>query len=660
MPLLFVRRGNSGASGAATPVSQLDVMPTAAASARLPAARAARRTASTPSSADRTTSFAPPAGTASAASRRSASAASAFRTSRTRRPRPSRSTSIRASGATSSAPTRTTPRRCARCTPGRRSSSAAGGRRWRSPTNEARRAAARRRGSPRAARPRPAADRSAASRCERSHSAKERTPSAPASSHWNGSQPSTGPVPSRKSSGSPPQRSPAGCPGADTTRISSTPRAGAKSRPPDAPSAPTAKSAKIGSAARDADWWRLDAVVEAHPDAGHQARRVADEPGVAIVVGGAGLARQRTVEAERAHARRRCRGRRRRAAPRSAGRSARGPRRSRPRAAARGRSRRRRRARRPALRRSARQPRAASTRVGARHLDQRRLGRAEHEARHRVQRALDAEPARGTHDAARTDRLAEAHHRDVQRVLDRLAQGDGSAEGRVVVGGLPQTLGRVEREGLVVEQRGERETRKLAALRRERGQRGHRLEQAAGLAPGGARAIELAAAVVAPADQRVERAGVGSSATSAACSGESRRGASFGVRCSTRSMPSATARSARRWSRRSSVVSKRQPVARERDVGEALRRSRAAPVDEPARGGGRRPRLAHAERLGDGRGVAAASMRPCSSMRASTSSRRARASAGSRARLVEDRPAQHAREQRRLARAAAPRGAFRR
>jgi hypothetical protein len=88
------------------------------------------------------------------------------------------------------------------------------------------------------------------------------------------------------------------------------------------------------------------------------------------------------------------------------------------------------------------------------------------------------------------------------RLLDGLAQRDGSAELAVEVDGRPLPLAGLDAQGFVLELGGEGQ-RGIAPLRpRERRQRDDRLEDAPGLALGLRRAVELAAPVVASADQR--------------------------------------------------------------------------------------------------------------------------------------------------------------
>ena len=142
-------------------------------------------------------------------------------------------------------------------------------------------------------------------------------------------------------------------------------------------------------------------------------------------------------------------------------------------------------------------------RVGARHLDQRRLGRAEGDRQIGRQRRLEAEPPGVGDHLAGPELVHDADGGHVARLLECAAQRDRALELAVVVerrvGGLAGAAGKADRR---VHQ--ERDRRVAAVDRRGVDER---LEGRADLAVGLRRAVELAALEAVAADHRQDLAG---------------------------------------------------------------------------------------------------------------------------------------------------------
>src|SRR5262249_10687033 len=120
----------------------------------------------------------------------------------------------------------------------------------------------------------------------------------------------------------------------------------------------------------------------------------------------------------------------------------------------------------------------------------------------------DAEPARDRRDAHGADALPEPRGRDVERARQRLARRDAAVELLVEVLRAPRARRRRHRERAVVEPARERDRRPADdRLQRSGGEEG--LEGAPHRAARLRAAIELALAVLAPADERDHLAGLG-------------------------------------------------------------------------------------------------------------------------------------------------------
>ena len=141
-------------------------------------------------------------------------------------------------------------------------------------------------------------------------------------------------------------------------------------------------------------------------------------------------------------------------------------------------------------------------RVAGGEVERRHLPRAERQRRLRGQMSFKARAVRPLDDRRRADREADAGHRHVEALLERLAHRHRAAELMVVVRGTPLAGGGRHGERRVADDRRGRE-----GADAEGGERDERLEGRSGLAPRVERAVEAAAHAAPPADQRQDLAG---------------------------------------------------------------------------------------------------------------------------------------------------------
>ena len=251
--------------------------------------------------------------------------------------------------------------------------------------------------------------------------------------------------------------------------------------------------AGVGAARQD-----LPRRVEPDPDAGGERLRVADEPGVAILVGGAGLARGRQPESQLPGLPRRARvdhvGKHRRHQER---------RRWRDRLHVGGFG-----AKEDVALgvldaahqlRLVPHPGVGERAVGRGHVEERDLARPERQRRHRRHRS-QPELLRVVDRGGHADHLEHAHGGAVARRLERGAHGELRAAG-VALLGRPLALQGVERLVEPVDEA----RRRVAAF--ERGRIHERLERRSRLAPGLHGAVEMALREAAPADQGPDLSG---------------------------------------------------------------------------------------------------------------------------------------------------------
>ena len=137
-------------------------------------------------------------------------------------------------------------------------------------------------------------------------------------------------------------------------------------------------------------------------------------------------------------------------------------------------------------------------------LEQCSLVRADRDRQHRRQVFVDSKLVGRPDDRRRAEQITDVGGRNVERFRERVGDRDRAAISPLVIHRRPST----ERHRAIRQDRRKRQRRrKRAALGVERSQINDRLEGRAGLALCGGRAIELAEAVVAPADHREDRAG---------------------------------------------------------------------------------------------------------------------------------------------------------
>ena len=152
------------------------------------------------------------------------------------------------------------------------------------------------------------------------------------------------------------------------------------------------------------------------------------------------------------------------------------------------------------------QPAVGQRQIGAGELERRRLERSERHGGYRGQLAVEAERAGGVDDGGQPNALGDPHGGGVQRVLERAPHGHPALVIVLVVARAPRLVADRDHQRHVVHHRGRRQGGRVVAVLAQRGQVHERLERGARLASRQRRAVVLALRVVATADQRANLA----------------------------------------------------------------------------------------------------------------------------------------------------------